>query len=61
MKVTYRWLEPFLREWEAGATVLQATKRANEAVGRALGDDPQYSLAMTVFGDLLLTKGEGAD
>lgn len=61
VKVTYRWLEPFLREWEAGATVLQATKRANEAVGRALGDDPQYSLAMTVFGDLLLTKGEGAD
>lgn len=56
VKVTYRWLEPFLREWEAGATVLQATKKANEAVGRALGEDPQYSLAMTVFGDLLLTK-----
>lgn len=56
VKVTYRWLEPFLREWEAGATILQATKTANEAVGNALGDHPQYSLAMTVFGDLLLTK-----
>lgn len=56
VKVTYSWLEPFLREWEAGSTVLQATKMANEAVGRALGEAPQYSLAMTAFGDLLLTK-----
>lgn len=56
VKVTYRWLEPFLREWEDGATILHATKRANEAVGQALGEEPQYSLAMTVYGDLLLTK-----
>ncbi|OQS24854.1 CHAT domain-containing protein [Chromobacterium violaceum] len=56
VKVTYRWLEPFLREWEAGSTILQATKRANEVVARALGDSPQYSLAMTVYGDILLTK-----
>lgn len=61
VKVTYRWLEPFLREWEAGATILLATKKANEAVGQALGDEPQYSLAMSVFGDLLLTKREKAD
>ncbi|AIR88858.1 hypothetical protein LK03_06075 [Pseudomonas cremoricolorata] len=54
--MTYRWLEPFLRAWETGATVLQATKKANEAVGHALGDEPQYSLAMTAYGDLLLTK-----
>ncbi|MEX5492508.1 CHAT domain-containing protein [Pseudomonas asgharzadehiana] len=58
VKVTYRWLEPFLREWEAGSTILQATKMANEAVGHALGDHPQYTLAMTVFGDLLLTNPE---
>jgi hypothetical protein len=58
VKVTYRWLEPFLREWEAGTTVLQATKKANEAVAQALGDAPQYSLAMTVYGDVLLTKRE---
>ncbi|NWD43718.1 CHAT domain-containing protein [Pseudomonas yamanorum] len=56
VKVTYRWLEPFLREWEAGSTILEATKKANQAVGEALGDSPQYSLAMTAFGDLLLTK-----
>jgi hypothetical protein len=56
VKVTYRWLEPFLREWEAGLTILQATKKANDAVAQALGDGPQYSLAMTIYGDILLTK-----
>lgn len=56
VKVTYNWLEPFLREWDAGATVLQATKRSNEEVARRLGDRPQYSLAMTAYGDVLLTK-----
>ena len=56
VKVTYRWLEPFLREWEVGMTILQATKKANEAVAKTLGDSPQYSLAMSVYGDVLLTK-----
>ncbi|WP_217636307.1 CHAT domain-containing protein [Variovorax sp. OV700] len=56
VKVTYRWLGPFLRNWETGSTILQATKKANEAVAQALGDGPQYSLAMTVYGDVLLTK-----
>jgi hypothetical protein len=58
--VTYNWLEPFLQEWEAGATVLDATKKANDAVARQLGEVPQYSLAMRVYGDILLTKlGKG--
>lgn len=56
VKVTYNWLEPFLREWEAGSTVLHATKRANEEVARRLGERPQYSLGMTAYGDVLLTK-----
>jgi hypothetical protein len=56
VKVTYRWLEPFLRGWEAGLTTLSATKEANEAVVLSLGDNPQYSLAMSVYGDILLTK-----
>jgi hypothetical protein len=56
VKVTYNWLEPFLREWEAGSTVLCATKRANEEVAGRLGGRPQYSLAMTAYGDILLTK-----
>lgn len=54
--VTYNWLAPFLREWESGATVLDATKKANDAVAQHLGDVPQYSLAMCVYGDALLTK-----
>lgn len=54
--VTYNWLEPFLREWDIGATVLDATKKANDAVARHLGEVPQYSLAMRVYGDVLLTK-----
>ncbi|GBO86289.1 CHAT domain-containing protein [Marinobacter salsuginis] len=54
--VTYNWLEPFLRAWEAGSTVLDATKKANDAVASKLGEVPQYSLAMRVYGDALLTK-----
>lgn len=56
VKVTYNWLEPFLREWEAGSTVLLATKMANEEVAHRLGERPQYSLGMTAYGDVLLTK-----
>lgn len=56
VKVTYTWLDPFMNEWNAGATVLQATKVANEVVATRLGDNPQYSLAMSVYGDVLMTK-----
>tara|TARA_R100000353_G_C6477082_1_gene188096 strand:- start:180 stop:971 length:792 start_codon:yes stop_codon:yes gene_type:complete len=54
--VTYNWLDPFMRAWEAGSTVLDATKKANDAVAYKLGEVPQYSLAMRVYGDVLLTK-----
>lgn len=54
--VTYNWLDPFLRAWEGGATVLDATKNANDVVARQLGDAPQYALAMRVYGDVLLTR-----
>lgn len=56
VKVTYTWLEPFMNAWNTGATVLQATKMANEVVAKRLGDNPQYSLAMSVYGDVLMTK-----
>lgn len=56
VKVTYTWLEPFMKAWNSGATVLQATKTANEVVAVRLGDSPQYSLAMSVYGDVLMTK-----
>lgn len=54
--VTYNWLDPFLRAWEEGVTVLDATRRANAAVAKHFGDVPQYSLAMRVYGDVLLTR-----
>lgn len=56
VKVTYTWLEPFMNAWNEGKSVLQATKVANELVAIRLGDNPQYSLAMCVYGDLLMTK-----
>lgn len=54
--VTYRWLEDFMKAWEAGDTLLSATFKGNQAVQLALGDPPQYGLAMTVYGDVSLRK-----
>ena len=45
-----------MRKWEEGETVLDATKMANDAVARQLGDFPQYSMAMCVYGDVLYVK-----
>lgn len=56
--VTYNWLEAFLRQWENGATVLNATKLANDSITQHFGEVPQYSLAMRVYGDILLVKTE---
>lgn len=54
--VTYNWLPAFMKEWNGGATVIDATKKANNEVARRLGDCPQYALAMRVYGDVLLKK-----
>lgn len=54
--VTGSWLERFMQAWEEGETALMATFYANQAVEERLGDPPQYSLAMTVYGDVLLKK-----
>ncbi len=56
VKVTYNWFEPFMKAWNSGATVLHATKIANEVVANRLGNNPQYSLAMHAYGDVLMTK-----
>lgn len=56
--VTYVWLESFLTAWEHGATVLDSTKVANDAVAKHYGEVPQYSLAMRVYGNVLLTRFE---
>ncbi|HCJ8955396.1 TPA: CHAT domain-containing protein [Escherichia coli] len=56
VKVTYRWLHPFLTKWDTGASLFEATKSANDDIARNLGKSPQYALAMTVYGDGFLTK-----
>ncbi|WP_374005836.1 CHAT domain-containing protein [Delftia lacustris] len=54
--VTYNWLGCFLQRWEEGASVLDATKAANDAVARRFENFPPYCLALRVYGDVLLTK-----
>jgi len=53
---TGTWLESFLEGWDGGLSVLDATLQANQAVEQAYGNVPQYSWAMTVYGDALLKK-----
>lgn len=50
------WLEKFLERWEAGDTVLDANFAANKYVEQRLGLEPGLCLAMTVYGDPLLTN-----
>ncbi len=54
--VTGPWFEGFMKAWDAGETASTATFRANKAVEVRLGNPPQYVLAMTVYGDVLLRK-----
>jgi hypothetical protein len=50
------WLERFLERWDAVDTALDASFRANEYVRQRLGPEPGMGLAMTVYGDVLLTR-----
>lgn len=50
------WLERFLESWDAGDTALEACFRANEYVRQRLGPEPGMGLAMTVYGNVLLTR-----
>lgn len=50
------WLPRFLDEWAQGATAIDACHRANLHVASRREGEPQVSLAMTVYGDPLLTK-----
>lgn len=53
---TGTWLGSFLEGWDGGLSALDATLQANQAVEQAYGNVPQYSWAMTVYGDALLKK-----
>lgn len=50
------WLPAFMEAWSVGATVIDANFEGNRAVERALGNSPANRLALTVFGDPLVTK-----
>lgn len=55
-QVTGPWLDAFMTAWEAGQMAIDANFRANTAVDCRYGYVPQYSLAMTVYGDPYLYK-----
>jgi hypothetical protein len=55
-RVPSHWLPQFLALWEAGSSAIDANFKANKAVEKAMGNSPGRCLAMTVFGDPLLTK-----
>ncbi len=50
------WLPKFLELWEQGASAMAACHAANLQVANRREREPQVSLAMTVYGDPLLTK-----
>lgn len=54
--VPANWLERFLERWDSGDTALEANFKANEYVKQRLGLEPGLCFAMTVYGDVLLSR-----
>ncbi|HEX8211778.1 MAG TPA: CHAT domain-containing protein [Longimicrobium sp.] len=52
----HQWLPTFLREWDKGVPVIDACYAANTAVRISSQEDPKRYLAMTVYGDPLITR-----
>lgn len=50
------WLPTFLDRWSGSTALIDACFEANCAVRHALGDDPTTDLAMTVYGDPLISR-----
>ncbi|WP_116866651.1 CHAT domain-containing protein [Pseudomonas syringae] len=53
------WLEGFLVHWEQGATAMDACHEANKRMAARREGEPQFSLAMAVYGDPLLVRPPG--
>jgi hypothetical protein len=53
------WLEGFLAHWEQGAAAMDACHEANKRMAVRREGEPQFSLAMTVYGDPLLVRPPG--
>ncbi|WP_349984213.1 CHAT domain-containing protein [Stenotrophomonas sp. WHRI 8082] len=54
------WLETFMAEWERDETALDSTFVANAAVDMKFGYVPQYAMAMTAYGDVMLKRSAAA-
>lgn len=54
-RVPSHWLPAFLERWTHGATLIHANFHANQVVDRCFAQDPARGLAMTVFGNPLLS------
>lgn len=55
-QVPPHWLAAFLPQWEAGDRLMDAAFAANQAVDTRFALDPARGLAMTTYGNGLLTK-----
>ncbi len=54
-RVPSHWLPTFLEHWTQGVTLIDANFQANQVVDRLFAQDPARGLAMTVFGNPLLS------
>ncbi len=59
-RVPSHWLPTFLDHWTKGARLIDANFEANRVVDRAFAHDPARGLAMTVYGNPLLTFAQSA-
>lgn len=55
-QVPPHWLDAFLARWEAGDRLMDAAFAANQTVDKRFALDPARGLAMTTYGNGLLTK-----
>jgi hypothetical protein len=55
-RVPGHWLGTFLDAWNMGDTLMVANFKANQEVARRMGENPAHCLAMTVYGNPLVTR-----
>lgn len=55
-RVPGHWFPTFIKDWDDGATLIEANFAANMVVDRNFALDPARGLAMTIFGDPYLRR-----
>ena len=56
LRVPSHWLPAFLNAWNEGKPLIDANYEANRAVEAAMGDSPEYCMAMTLYGNPFLVR-----